>query len=89
MPAPTTATVGPILSEIGKVLLKHDMDTQGAVLAHALAVWLSGHTMKDGSDPTELRKAVLAGFIELAVRSVPLVDAAKRQRAKSRKDMMQ
>ena len=89
MSAPTLETIGPILRRVGDVLLQHDMDTQGAVLAHALAVWLSGHTMKDGSDPTELRKAVLAGFIELAVKTMPIVDAVKRQRAKSRKDMMQ
>ena len=89
MSAPTLETIGPILRRVGDVLLQHDMDTQGAVLANALAVWLSGHTMRDGSDPTELRKAVLAGFIELAVKTMPIVDAVKRQRAKSRKDMMQ
>jgi len=82
------ATIGPIMKQIGEVLNKHDGDTQGAVLANALAVWIAGHRMKDGTDPTGLRMSALEGIVELAVKMVPLVDQARERRDK-KKDTMQ
>jgi hypothetical protein len=56
-----------------EIMIGEQRAVQGAVLADLVALWIVGHSHRDGGDKTDkVRTAALSRFLEVVVRLIPI-----------------